>query len=218
MSTAATSRSAVDGAFLRSRLGSFLAVFPLAIWTTVHLWHNLSALRNDGGEAWQRDVTEYAHPISFFATCVVVLLPIVIHSIWGVARMIQTRPNVHRYGYFANWKFVLQRLSAIGLLLFLGAHLWLAWLHPRMTTGRAEPFQDIAHQMHHHGPTTAVYVLGVLGIAYHLANGMHTFLMGWGVVSSRAALKKLSVFVYLFFGVLLSLGWGSVYALYEAGR
>ena len=215
MSTVATARSSVDGAFLRSRLGSFLAVFPLAIWTTAHLWHNLSALT--GADAWQRDVTVYPHPIALFTTSVVVLLPIVIHTIWGIARMFQTRPNVPRYGYFANWKFVLQRLSAIGILFFLGAHLWLAFLKPRLATGNPEQFHDIAHEMHHHGPTTAVYVLGILGVAYHLANGIHGFLMGWGIVSSRAALRKLSLLVYVFFLVLLAFGWGSVYALYEAG-
>ena len=63
-------------------------------------------------------------------------------------------------------------------------------LHPRLTTGRPEPFADIAHEMHHHVPTLVVYVLGTLGVAYHLANGLHTFAMGWGIVSSRRALKS----------------------------
>ena len=49
--------------------------------------------------------------------------------------------------------------------------------------------------MHHHVPTLVVYVLGVLGIAYHLANGLQTFAMGWGIVTSRRALKKLDVVV-----------------------
>ena len=39
---------------------------------------------------------------------------------------------------------------------------------------------DIAHEMHHHLPTLVVYCLGVLGTAYHLANGLQTATMGWG--------------------------------------
>jgi succinate dehydrogenase / fumarate reductase, cytochrome b subunit len=113
---------------------------------------------------------------------------------------------------------VLQRLSAIGLLLFLGAHLWLAMLHPRLTTGRPEPFSDISHEMHHHLPTLLVYTLGVLGIAYHLANGLQTFTMGWGIVTSRRALRKLDILVWVVFVGLLAMGWGSVYALWDAGR
>jgi succinate dehydrogenase / fumarate reductase cytochrome b subunit len=137
--------------------------------------------------------------------------------VWGVGRLRTTTVNLGHYRYFANLKYVLQRLSAVGLLFFLGAHLWLAMIHPRMTTGRPEPFSDIAHEMHHHGPTLVVYVLGVLGISYHLANGLQTFAMGWGVVSSRRGLRHLDGVVWVVFLALLAMGWGSVYALWDAG-
>lgn len=214
--TTATSSRTLDGSFIRSRLGSFLAVVPLGIWTVNHLWNNLSAFK--GGPAWQASVTEYPHPLAFVLSCLVALLPLGLHTVWGVGRLFSTRPNVIRYGYFANVKYILQRLSAIGLLLFLGAHLWLAMLHPRLTTGRPEPFSDIAHEMHHHLPTLLVYTLGVLGIAYHLANGLQTFTMGWGIVASRKALRKLDVLVWVVFLGLLAMGWGAVYALWDAGR
>jgi succinate dehydrogenase / fumarate reductase cytochrome b subunit len=196
-------------------LGSFLAVIPLGVWTVNHLWNNLSAFK--GGAAWQSAVTEYPHPLAFFASALVALLPLALHTIWGIGRLTTARPNVVRYHYFSNAKYVLQRLSAIGLLLFLGAHLWLAMLHPRLTTGRPEPFSDISHEMRHHLPTLIVYTLGVLGIAYHLANGLQTFAMGWGIVTSRRALKHLDIVVWLVFLVLLAMGWGAIYALWDAG-
>lgn len=216
MSSAASATQAIDGGFIRSRLGSFLAVVPLGIWTINHLWNNLAAFK--GAAAWQSAVTEYSHPLAFFASSIIALLPLALHTVWGIGRLASTRPNIGRYRYFANLRYVLQRLSAIGLLLFLGAHLWLAMLHPRLTTGRPEPFSDISHEMHHHVPTLIVYVLGVLGIAYHLANGVQTFAMGWGLVSSRRALRKLDVSIVLFFLVLLAMGWGAVYAIWDAGR
>lgn len=203
------------GAFVRSRLGSLLAVLPLSVWTVFHVWNNLSAFR--GADAWQHDVTEYAHPIAFLVTSLVALLPLVLHSIWGIGRLFSSRPNNVRYPTFANLKYLLQRLSAIGVLLFLGAHLWLAMLRPRLLQGRAEPFSDIAHEMHHHGPTLVVYVLGTLGVAYHLANGLQTFAMGWGIVTSRRALAKLNLFALLFFLALLAMSWGVLYALWSAG-
>lgn len=217
MSTATegTKTSAVDTSFLRSRLGSFLAVVPLSFWVALHLWNNLAAFK--GGAAWQHAVTEYDHPLAFFAASLVALLPIAVHSIWGIARLFTVRPNNVQYRFFSNLKYALQRLSAIGLLLFLGAHLWLAFLKPYTSTGKSEPFADIAHEMHHHGPTLAVYCLGVLGTAYHLANGLHTFAMGWGIVSSRRALKKLEIGVWVIFLALLAMGFGGIYALYEAG-
>lgn len=215
MSSAASTSRTIDGSFIRTRLGSLLAVAPLGIWTVNHLWNNLSAFK--GAEAWQANVTEYSHPVSFVASSLVALLPIALHTIWGIGRLKTVRPNNIRYSYFANLKYTLQRLSAVGLVLFLGAHLWLAMLHPRLTTGRPEPFADIANEMHNHAPTLIVYVLGVLGVSYHLANGISTFAMGWGLVTSRRALKKVDAFVWIAFAVLLVMGWGSVYALWSAG-
>lgn len=217
MSTAeAVTTRGPDASFLRARLGSLLAVMPLGVWTAVHLWHNLAAFQ--GAAAWQASVTEYSHPIAFFASSILALLPLVLHTIWGITRILTVRPNNTSYSFYGNLKYALQRLSAIGVLGFLGAHIYKAMLDPRLSHGRPEPFSEIAHEMHHHGPTLVVYILGILGVAYHLANGLQTFSMGWGLVSSRRALKKLEALVFVVFFALLAMGWGSIYALWDAGR
>ncbi|MCL2777663.1 MAG: succinate dehydrogenase [Polyangiaceae bacterium] len=216
MSTAATSPNRADATFLVSRLSSLLAVLPLGVWTVAHLWNNLAAFQ--GEAAWQHAVTEYKHPYAFFASTVLALLPLALHTVWGVQRILTTKPNNTKYTYFANLKYLLQRLSAIGILLFLLAHITLAFLKPRLTThGQAEAFSALAHEMHHNFPTLAVYVLGILGVAYHLANGLHTFCMGWGVVSSRAALNRLNAVAAIVFVCLLAMGWGAIWALYVSG-
>jgi succinate dehydrogenase / fumarate reductase cytochrome b subunit len=201
--------------FLRARLASALAIAPLGVWTIVHLWNNLAAF--GGAEAWQTAVTVYPHPFAQAVTAILVLLPLALHVVWGIGRLATTRPNNVRYGFYANLKYVLQRLSAVGVLFFLGAHLWLALLRPRLVEGHPEPFADIAQEMHFHGPTLVTYLLGTLGVAYHLANGTQTFCMGWGIVSSRAGLKRLELATLTFFGVLLAMSWGAVYALWAAG-
>ena len=53
--------------------------------------------------------------------------------------------------------------------------------------------------MHFHTPTLIVYVLGTLGVTFHLANGLQTAAMGWGLVSSKAALKRLEWLVIAVF-------------------
>ena len=203
-----------DGGYLRARLGSLLAVLPLSVWVVVHLWNNLAAFQ--GERAWQAAVTEYAHPVAQLLAGVLVLVPVALHSVWGVGRLFASRPNNVRYGFYANFKYAIQRLSAIGLVLFLGAHLWLAMLKPRLTTGHPEPYAEISHEMHFHAPTLAVYLLGTLGIAFHLANGLQTFSMGWGLVASRRALKRLETGVIVLFVVLLSMSWAAIYALWAA--
>ncbi len=220
MTTHAPTAAAVEAAearssFLRSRLASLLAIAPLGVWTVMHLWHNLAAF--EGADAWQEAVTTYPHPFAQALTGIVVLLPLAIHTVWGLARLRTTRPNNLRYGFYANLKYTLQRLAGLGVLAFLGAHLWLAMLKPRITEGHAEAFADIAQEMHFHRPTTIVYLLGTLGVAYHLANGAQTFCMSWGIVSSRAGLKRLEWIALLSFVLLLAMAWGVIYALYAAG-
>ncbi len=219
MSSAAASQGSDTGRranFIAERLGSALAILPLGVWTIRHLWNNLAAF--EGGAAWQTAVTEYPHPFAEAITLAVVLLPLVWHIIWGLQRIVQTRPNYPRYGYFVNLKFILQRLSALGLLAFLGAHLWLAFLKPRLVEGQVEPFADISHEMHFHKPTLAVYILGVLAIAYHLGNGVHTALMSWGAVETKTALRRSQIVAWIVFVAMLVMGWGAIFALFQAGK
>jgi succinate dehydrogenase / fumarate reductase cytochrome b subunit len=209
------SAAAARSSFLRARLASFLAVFPLAVWTFFHLWHALAAFQ--GADAWQKAMTEYPHPFAEALSGVVVLLPLAIHTVWGIGRLVSSRPNNVRYRTYANLKYVLQRLASLGVLAFLGAHLWLALLKPRIVEGHAETFADIAEHMHFHGPTLVTYILGILGVSYHLANGLQTACMGWGVVSTRRGLRRLEGVALGVFLLLLLMGWGAVYALWAAG-
>jgi succinate dehydrogenase / fumarate reductase cytochrome b subunit len=210
-------RSARDIArdFILARLGSLFSLLPLGVWTTIHLWNQLAAY--DSPEAWQASVTGHSSNASTALTFTIVLAPLLWHTIWGLARLFRSRPNV-RIGWFSNIRYILQRLSAVGLLLFLGAHLWLAWFHPRFVVGAPEPFADIAHEMRFHMPTLVVYLLGVLGIAYHLANGLWSFLsMGWGVTVSKSGIAWMErVSLYLFIA-LLAIGWAAIYGLYASG-
>lgn len=203
--------------FLLSRLGSLFAILPLGVWTVNHLWNQLAAFsaREDGGRAWEQSVEGHSSNASTTLTFAVVLIPVLWHTVWGIGRMAKTRPVL--IGWFSNFRYWVQRLAAIGLLLFLGAHLWLAWFHPRFVEGSPEPFKEIAHEMRFHGPTLAVYVLGVLAIAYHLANGLWSFSMAWGLTVSKSGLKWMERVSLLLFFVLLAIGWAAVYGLYRGG-
>ncbi|MBN1207908.1 MAG: succinate dehydrogenase [Myxococcaceae bacterium] len=201
---------------LQSRLGSFLAVLPLSIWVLNHLWDNLSAFQ--GAEAWETSVTTYAHPFSQAVAFLISLVPLLIHTGWGLARLFTFRPNNLAYGYYDNLKYLLQRLSAVGLLAFLGAHLWKAFLAPRLLNGAPEAFDDIAREMRFHGPTLVVYVLGTLAASYHLANGLQGFGMAWGIFSSERSMRRFEPWVIVLFLVLLAMSWGVLYALYQAGE
>ncbi|RKG60629.1 succinate dehydrogenase [Corallococcus sp. AB011P] len=216
MSTQATAEAITDrNPLLKSRLGSFLAVVPLSIWVINHLWDNLSAFY--GATAWEKSVTEYANPFAQAFTFIIVMLPLLIHTAWGLVRIFTMKPNNLAYNNYGNLKYIVQRVAGLGVLAFLGAHIWLAFLQPRLMEGHAEPFMDIAREMHYHGPTLMVYLLGTLGTAYHLANGLQTFGMGWGILASDRSMRRFEPISILIFLILLAMSWGAIYALYTAG-
>ena len=207
--------NAPSGSFAWARLGSFLSIVPLGVWTVNHLWKNLAAFR--GADAWERSVTQYAHPVAEAATLIIVLVPLLIHTLWGIQRLFGFRPNDFAYAYYDNLKYLLQRLAAIGVLLFLGAHLWLAMIHPRLVLGHPEPFSDIAYEMRFHTPTLVVYLLGTLAVCYHLANGIFGFVWTWGIAAGRPSFWRINALATITFILLMCLSWGAIYALWSAG-
>ena len=217
MSTATQNETpAARRTFLNHKLASILAVAPLGVWSVWHVWSNLAAF--GGATAWEESVTGSKHPLATLATMIVVMLPLVIHTIWGLRRLTTFRPNNDRYGFFGNLRYILQRASAVGVLLFLGAHIFLAFIKPRFLEGHPEAFADITHEMRHHGPTLMVYVLGTLGVSYHLANGLQSFAMGWGIATTSRGLKRVEALSLAFFALMLAMSWAAVYALYKAGE
>ena len=122
------------------------------------------------------------------------------------------------YPFFGNLKYVLQRLSALGLLAFIAAHVYLARIAPALHNPNGhEDFGDLAAHMRHHPPTLIVYILGVLGTAYHLANGIYTASFVHGLAASPKASRRMQVISVLLLIALLGFGWGAVAGLYTAG-
>ncbi len=73
--------------------------------------------------------------------------------------------------------------------------------------------------MRFHTPTLIVYVLGLIAIAYHLANGLWSFMtMGWGITVSKSGMTWLERVSILLFLALLVIGWVAVYGLYRGGE
>ncbi|MFN7135014.1 MAG: succinate dehydrogenase, partial [Myxococcales bacterium] len=100
---------------------------------------------------------------------------------------------------------------------FLGAHIWLAFLQPRIFRGHPEPFVEIAREMRFHTPTLVVYVLGTLGVSYHLANGLWTFAFTWGMSPTSVGGRVMNWVSIGFFVLLTAMSWGAIYFLWSQG-
>jgi len=190
---------------------SVFGIVPLGVYVVLHLWTNLSAL----GGAAQFDaalVATRSHPAFLFLEIFGLGLPLLAHVVIGLREIARSRPNNGRYLYFGNLEYILQRVSAIGLLLFIGAHVWRARVLPAMDNPVGHETWQGMHEALSEPLTFAVYVLGLLGVSYHLANGVRTAAIRLGLVVSAAAQRRMQfVCVGLLILLLLMSGaalWG----------
>ena len=178
----------------------------------LHLYHNLNSLY--GEEHFNQYLLgSRSAPLIVPLVILVIWIPIVFHGFYGLFGMKNSRPAPVRYAYFQNFKYVLQRLSGIGLLLFIPAHIYKTRLEPWFE-GTPLDFHHMVEGLHE--PLTfGVYIMGVLGVAFHLANGVWQFSIGWGLVTTEKAMKRIEVFSMVFFVILLGMGYGSLWGFYR---
>ncbi|TPW03944.1 MAG: succinate dehydrogenase cytochrome b556 subunit, partial [bacterium] len=171
--------------YRRRKLFSFFGLVPMAIYVIIHLaTHALSRM---GRAGWEDRLHDW-HDNPFYWPVVIafIYLPFTFHTIYGIVLAGRGRPTgsggLHSFGYA---KYLLQRLSAVGIVLFLGAHIFKTRIEPALAGHRLD-FQHMVEAFHH-PPTIAVYTLGVLGVAFHLANGLWLAGITWGLTVSRSS-------------------------------
>lgn len=219
--------------FLLRRLHSLTGVIPIGVFLLFHLTTNASIVwgRLSGGGA-AGAVKTFQHEVNFIHSLPALLLievfglwlPIAFHAILGVVYAVGGRPNVAHYAYQANRRYTLQRLSGYFGVLFVFYHVaTLRWgwtfLIPGGTQWSAEYAASTMGAALRGGPggmtipgllVSAFYMLGVSLLVFHLANGLWTAAITWGLTISEQAQKRWGQ-VCAVIGVLLMAGaWSAV--------
>jgi len=100
------------------------------------------------------------------------------------------RPQPLRYLRLHNWLYLLQRLSGIGILLFLLLHLagtrLQSWLDPSLS---ADLFSHLQGQLLNPWIFWP-YLIGLLLSVFHLANGLWGFCVSWGITTTPEAQRR----------------------------
>jgi succinate dehydrogenase / fumarate reductase cytochrome b subunit len=124
-----------------------------------------------------------------------IYLPILYHTVYGIWIVLTGQPNVNNYPYTKNWFYLLQRISAIIIVLFMVFHV-LALKYGLFGAGlqfnaHGESMKSIAtHFDRSFLITWVVYPVGILASCYHLANGFWTAAITWGLTISKASQKR----------------------------
>lgn len=201
----------------RKQILSLFGLVPLALYVVLHLWTNMKSLESP--EVFDAALfANHNSPFFLFLEVFGLGVPLLAHTWLGLFEIARARPNNAAYPLFNNLKFLLQRISAVGVLLFLGAHVVKARLQPAIACINpprcAETWAGM-HEAFHEPLTLTVYVLGLLGISYHLANGLYTASMRWGVVVSDAGRRRALMLSAVCFVVLLVMSFSSLWGFYR---
>lgn len=214
MSSETTAPFLVRHEFLIRRLHSLSGLVPVGAYMVVHLLTNATVL--NGASTFQ-DAVDRIHALGVllpFVEWTFIFLPILFHAIVGAVIMGQL-PDTANYPYRENFRYMLQRVTAWIALLFIGWHVfhmhgWLQfdwWLNDV-----AEPLGGAQFDPHHASTSAAaalaplwakaIYAVGVVATTYHLANGIWTAGITWGLWISPAAQRRAN-WACLVFGLAL---------------
>jgi succinate dehydrogenase / fumarate reductase cytochrome b subunit len=163
---------------------------------------------HDGAEKYNAEMNAlYESPLAIWILILFVYIPLFYHSILGAKLSLEASPQPN-YQYFAHLLYWLQRISGIGVLLFIFAHLYNAQVIPLLDGTHGQHFEHLQEGFGSAETgwlTKSVYALGVLGATFHLANGINTFCITWGIALTpkmQARVRILSIAVYLVLTVL----------------
>lgn len=189
---------------------SLLGIAPIGAYVVIHLYKNMTSLQ--GPDAFNQMLNEgRGLPLIVPIMLLLVWIPLAFHGIYGLFVMKQSKPNLPSFPFFGNLKYVLQRLSGIGLLLFIPAHLYKSKIGPALE-GREADFNHMVDGLS--DPITlTVYLLGVLGVAYHLANGLWQFSIGWGIAITEKGMRRMQWISIAFFVALAAMGYAAIWGL-----
>lgn len=214
--------------FLLRRLHSLSGIVPVGAYMCIHLLTNASVL---GGPQTFQDQVDAIHrlgPILPLVEWTFIFIPIIFHAALGIVRAVNCESNAETYRYGSNIRYTLQRVTAWIALVFIFWHVFHmhGWFHFDLWT------QNVAHKFGgglfdaEHATSTAalalqplivkiLYAIGVLSTVYHLANGLWTSGITWGIWTTPAAQRRAD-YVCAAFGVLLA--FVGMSALFGMGR
>jgi succinate dehydrogenase / fumarate reductase, cytochrome b subunit len=189
--------------FLLRRLHSLTGLIPVGAYMVIHLLTNLSVV--DSPATFQKNVYTIhslgsALPIIEWGF---IFGPILFHAIFGVVIIMGGLPNTGSYPLVKNYRYTLQRITGMVAFLFIMWHVFHlhGWIHADWWINNvAKPYGGAQFKPYNASSTAGMalqswvvavlYAIGVLSCVYHLANGIWTMGITWGVWISPAAQRR----------------------------
>ncbi len=216
--------------FLIRRLHSLSGLIPVGAYMVVHLSVNASVL--DSAGTFQKNVYSI-HGLGALLPLVewaFIFIPILFHAILGVVIVKGGLPNTTNYPYARNIRYTLQRATGMIAFLFIVWHVFHmhGWFHSEWWLGWARQANGANFRPYNAASTAGLalqnaivvvlYAIGVLSCVFHLANGIWTMGITWGVWTSDKAQRNAAAVCGVFGVVLAVVGVGALWGMHEVGQ
>lgn len=212
--------------FLIRRLHSLSGLIPVGAYMTVHLLVNSTLLNGPGAFQTQVNQIHALGAVLPVVEWVFIFIPLIFHAVVGIWIIQTGRSNASQYHYVNNTRYTLQRWTGVLATIFILFHVFHlhGWFHGDVWLKNvAEPLGMAQFRPYNAASTLATamagyvwpvfYAIGVIACVYHLANGIWTMGITWGVWLTPAAQRRANVLCGIFGVFLLIVGlsalWGA---------
>jgi succinate dehydrogenase / fumarate reductase cytochrome b subunit len=199
--------------FLIYRLFSLSGLVPVGAFLVVHLLTNASVLSGPGVFQSRVDMIHSLGPLLVPIEWLFIFLPMLFHATVGFVIIANGLPNVGSYPYVGNVRYTLQRATGMIAFVFIIGHvIHLHWMGEPLGGGKFDPHaaSSSAAEAIQSPLATALYAIGVLSAVFHLANGLWTLGITWGLWTSPAAMRRANVVSVVVGLVLAAAGLGAL--------
>ncbi|MEX0937863.1 MAG: succinate dehydrogenase [Pirellulales bacterium] len=214
--------------FLIRRLHSLSGLIPIGAFLVLHLVTNASVL---GGPASFQANVDRIHSLGVILPVVewlFIFIPLIFHAVVGFAIIQGGLPNTGSYPYSGNIRYTLQRATGIIAFVFIFAHvLHLHWVGEPLKNVNEEVFAQFEPESATSSTAAALqasllvqffYAVGILSTVFHLANGIWTLGITWGLWTTPDAMRRAN-YVSLTVGVVLgAIGLGALGGFVDTDR
>ncbi len=185
--------------FAIRRLHSLLGIVPLGLYMVVHLTTNASLM--DGSGTFQRAVYAIHSPGKLLPLIEWggIFAPLIFHAGFGIWIAKTGKYNSGQYRLAGNRRYTWQRWTGVIALVYLFFHILHlhGWFHAQLWLDVIRPLNFASFRPYNAASTLveamegwvwpSFYLIGMLCCVYHLANGLWTAGITWGIWISPTA-------------------------------
>ncbi|MFN2387358.1 MAG: succinate dehydrogenase [Thermoanaerobaculia bacterium] len=206
-----TQRTAGDTRhFWLRRLHSLSGIVPIGGFLAFHLWENYTATK--GPDAYNEMTRSLQRvPFAVILEIVVIALPLAFHAIYGLFVTSTGSANLISNRYVRNWMYFSQRVTGVILFAFIIFHYWTTRLVQLQDHESLDLFRLVQASVANPW-IYAFYLAGILSATLHLANGLWTFSIVWGLTVGPRAQRRMMFVSAAVFLALSFIGVRSIQA------